>query len=395
MPLLTAEIKKFIAERKGVSAEELALQARKRPELPLAFVAQQVKGRSKIEKKLPLWFENEDALFPKSVSLEQCSSEVAARYKASLVEGERAIDLTGGFGVDSRFLCDRFKRVVHVERQVELLEVVSENAKAFGIDEQLECVQGDGLEALDQRSAEWDLIYVDPARRDARSLKVSALEDCEPNLLQCWDELLEKGKLVMAKLSPGLDITRGLEQLRQVFAVHVVSVDNECKEVLFMAKENWSSEARIHCVNMANSDCLDCFEFSFSEERSLEGAYGPLRRYLYEPNASVMKGGGYKSFSKKMAMPLIGQRSRFLSSDIRLESFPGRVFEILDTGNLSAKDAKALFPEKVANVLVRNCGMGAEELKKKLKLRDGGDHFAIGTTDWEDKRVLLKARRIS
>ncbi|MEM9158235.1 MAG: class I SAM-dependent methyltransferase [Verrucomicrobiota bacterium] len=395
MPLLTPEIKEFIAANRGVSAEDLALKAKKVSELPMAFIAQQVKGRAKIFRKLPSWFANEQVVFPKSLSLEQCSSEAAARYKAGLVEGKSAIDLTGGYGVDTRFLCDRFEKVTHVERQGELTEIVRENALAFGIGETLECVEGDGLEILRERKGRFDLIYADPARRDDRSLKVSAFEDCEPNLIACWEELLERGSTVMVKASPGLDVSRGLEQLSGVFASHIVSVENECKEVLFLARQGSSDEPRIHCVNILKNGEVERFAFSMSEERALDGEYGALGRYLYEPNASVMKGGGFKSFAKEVGLPLASQRTRFLCGDALNEGFPGRVFEILDTANVGAKEAKGMFPGRKANVIARNCGMGAEELKKKLKLKDGGEWFAIGTTDWEGKRVLLKAKRVS
>ncbi len=391
---LTQEIKAFIREHADAKPESLALQSKRYPDLPMAFVAQQVKARQRIQKKLPTWHANEDIVFPASLSLEQCSSESAAAYKAGLLRGDAMADLTGGFGVDAFAFSESFNRVYHIERDGELSKIVSENFSTLGESSTVEVIKGDGLDWLDKREEPLDLVYLDPARRDSRRFKVSALEECEPNLAEIWETLLNNAKRVAVKLSPGLDIDHILKSLAGIEEVHVVSIGNECKETFCIAERGFADDANIICVNESASGEWDRFEFTRSREKEIEGDFAAYSQYLYEPNASIMKAGGFKSLGKLHGLPLIHPRTRFYASDQLIEKFPGRVFEILDSGDLRANAAKTLFPEGKANVIARNVGMSSDVLKKKLKLGDGGDLFAIGTMDVSEKRRLLKCRRV-
>ena len=394
MGLLNPEIKAFIREHADENPETLALQSKRYSDLPMAFIARQVKARQRIQKKLPTWHGNDDVVFPGSLSLEQCSSETAADDKAGLFEGGTMADLTGGLGVDALAFSKKFERVFHIERSAELSEIVSANVEVLGKTSIVETITGDGFEWLDTYDGELDLLYVDPARRDGRDLKVSALAECEPNLTLVWEQLLKRAKRVAVKLSPGLDIDSIRSELRSIREIHVISVANECKETFCVAEDAYKDEAKITCVNERSSGHWDRFTFLRSEEKALVGEFVKCGHYLYEPNASIMKAGAFKAFGKSMCLPALHPRTRFYTSDELREQFPGRVFEIVDTGEIRSKVARTLFPDGKANTFARNAGITSDALKRKLKLGDGGDWFAIGTTDASEQRLLLKCDRV-
>jgi len=393
--MLTAEIKQFLAEHSDKTAEQLALLAGRYPELPMRFVAQQLKGRQRVRRKLPSWCANEDTVFGSTLSLEQCTSERVARYRAGILgEGRRAIDLTGGFGVDGRFLAERFERLEHVERNRELCDIASHNYRVFGLDGRVCCRGIEAAEALLRIPGGFDLVYVDPARRDARGQKVSELEACEPDLLELWGELLERGSLVAAKLSPGLDVAEALKALPGVKELRVISVDGECRELFLVAERAFLGEASIHCVNLRKEGAVDEFTFLLSQERSLEGSYGPPGTYIYEPNASIMKAGAFKSIARQWGLVALNPRTRLYGSERLLEGFPGRVFEKQAETSIDPREARTLFPERLAHVVSRNSGMSAEALRKKLKLKEGGDLFALGAAVSGVGRRLFSCRLV-
>ena len=391
---LTPDVIALIQKYRKDSPESVALLSKRYPNLPMAFVAQQVKARQRIRKKLPRWYANESIVFPRSLSLEQCSSEYAAEYKAGLLEGATIADLTGGFGVDAIAFSERFKHVFHIERDRELSEMVAQNVGVLGKESQIATSVGDGLDWLGKYSGELDVVYLVPARRDNRSLKVSALEDCEPNLKQHWEMLLKKSRKVAVKLSPGLDVDRIIASLPHLFEIHILSIENECKECFCIASEDHAGEPEIVCVNRLSDSSWDRFLFKRSEEKESQGGYSMYSKFLYEPNASIMKGGGFKTLGDRLGLALLHPRTRFYSSEQLIKGFPGKVFEILDSGELQKKSAAAMFPEGQANVLARNAGLSSPDLKRKLGLRDGGDLFAIGITDVGGRRRLLKCRKV-
>ena len=391
---LTADLKTRIRDLGSESAESIALMAKRYPDLPMAFIAQQVKARQRIRKKLPSWFANEDIEFPNTLPLEQCSSELAAKYRASLLQGESLADLTGGFGVDAFAFASEFSKVYHVERDESLSRLVARNVRALALEEKFQVIHANGIQWLDSQKSRFDVLYLDPARRDVRGLKVSSLKAYEPNLSQVWRNLLSRAEIVAVKLSPGLDIDAALKELAGIYEVHVLSVGNECKECCFLAKKGWGGEAKIVCANYGVGHGWCRFEFSRNEEKSLDGTYGAFQKYLYEPNPSIMKGGGFKVLGKRMGIPLVHQRTRFYSSDSFVTDFPGRIFQIVEKGDLRKQTASELFLEGKANVMARNVGLTSEELRNRLKLRDGGDQYAIGAMDISGKRQLLKCIRI-
>ncbi len=391
---LTPEVVALIRKFRDESPESVALMSKRYPDLPMAFVAQQVKARQRIGRKLPSWHANEAIVFPSTLSLEQCSSEYAAEYKANLLQGRTMADLTGGFGVDAFAFSERFNQVFHIERDRALSQIVSQNAVAWGKESIVTAIYGDGMDWLKKYPNAMDVVYVDPARRDRRSLKVSALEDCEPDLKLHWEMLLEKSKRVAVKLSPGLDVDSIIAELSHIFEIHILSIENECKESFCIATKEFEGEPSIICSNRKGEGDWERFEFARSEEKRAEGAYSMYSKFLYEPNASIMKGGGFKVLGMKMGLSLLHPRTRFYTSAQLVEGFPGKTFAILDSGELRKKSAVALFPKGKANVIARNVGLSSPELKQKLNLSDGGEFFAIGTTDIEGRRRLLKCRKV-
>lgn len=349
------------------------------PDLPMPFIAQQVKGRARSRSKLPSWHANEDVVFPKSLALEQCTSEVVARFRAGLLEaGKAAFDITGGYGVDARFLAEKFDRYHYHERDEELAEIAAANFGVFGLGEKVIASRSDGAKRLKAFEGNLDLIFVDPARRDSRSYRVSALEGCEPNILEHWDFLLSRSKRVAVKTSPGLDVSSLLTDLRGVEALYVISVENDCKELFAIACKGFEGEARIHCVNIRRTGAVQELAFLLSEEKELDGEFAAPGQYLLEPNASIMKAGGFKAVSKKWNLKALNPRTRLYGCEQPPEDFQGRVFEIVGDVPIGGKEVKKLFPKKKANVISRNSGMTAEELRKKLGLKEGGDLFAVG-----------------
>lgn len=377
--MLSPEIKEFIAKNAKRSPEDLALLAGRYPDLPMAFIAQQVKGRARTRSKLPSWHGNADVVFPKSLALEQCTSEAVARYRSRILDsGGIAFDITGGFGVDARFIAETFDRYLYHERDGELAAFAAENFETFGLAEKVVVTQADGMEALRSYEGDLDLVYVDPARRDRRSYRVSALEGCEPNILEEWDFLLSRAKRVAVKTSPGLDISSVLSDLSGVESLYVISVENDCKELFVVARKDFDGEARIHCVNIRKDGDIDELSFFMSEEKESETEFAAPGKYLLEPNASIMKSGGFKAVSNKWSLKALNPRTRLYGCEEPPVDFQGRVFEIVDDVAIGGKDVKRLFPKKKANVISRNSGMTAEELRKKLGLKEGGELFAIG-----------------
>ncbi len=365
------------------------------PDLPMAFIAQQVKGRMRTRSKLPSWHENEDVVFPKSLALEQCTSEAVAAYRATLVpEGAAAFDVTGGFGVDARFLATKFGRYHYNELDGELAEIAAVNFKVFGLGDKVTAKAGDGLDALKKFESDLDLIFVDPARRDDRSYRVSAIEECEPNILEEWQFLLSRSQRVAVKLSPGLDVSSVLADLPCVESVYVISVENDCKELFVIARKGFEGEARIHCVNIGKGSRVDELSLLLSEEKEADGDFAAPGRYLLEPNASIMKAGAFKAVSKKWNVKALNPRTRLYGCDEPPMDFQGRVFEILGDVPIGGKDTKKLFPKKKANVISRNSGMTAEELRKKLGLKEGGELFAIGAAVTDVGRRLYACKLV-
>lgn len=390
---LSPETLRFIKEHQQDDVRQLALQARKHPlvDMPAAIV--QIAGRQIAAEKIPSWQAVEGILYPRHLSLEQCSSELTARYKATLATGESMTDLTGGFGIDCAFLATGFGQATYVERQTELCEIASHNFPLLGLNHITVCNE-DGVKHL-QEMAPVDCIFIDPARRNEHGGKTVAIADCEPDVAALEELLLSKAKKVIVKLSPMLDLTLALKDMKQVAEAHIVSVNNECKELLLVLKKEAPCR-NIICINITNKE-TQRFVFTREEEQTAECHYTDCTgRYLYEPNASILKAGAFRILSQRYGLEKLHPNSHLYTSDTLVEEFPGRAFEIVRTCTFNKKEIKeTLDGIKKANISVRNFPASVAELRKRIKLSEGGDNYLFATTLSNDKKLLILGRKIT
>ena len=403
------------------------------------FLARQTEGRKAMATKLPSWAENMSILFPVKISLEQCSSEATALYKASLVSGESMVDLTGGFGVDCSFLSKKFSKVEYVEQNTELCEIAEHNFAALGLNIRVNNAESVSF-LVDMPSV--DCIYIDPARRDVKGKKTADLSLCSPNLLEIRDILLEKCNTLLIKLSPMFDISSALEVFPECRQVHVVSVKNECKELLLLIEKDFKGEANLICVDLDNqprrglslgrqvsehSDdaCIvelgvrnccasesrskTCFDYAErsqqsplgNEELGVKGdlkkekgeivSYASPKGYLYEPNASIMKAGLFKTVANRYNVQKLHPSTHLYTSEELVPNFPGRSFKVERVTKVQRKEIQDI--EK-ANLSTRNFPGNVADLRKKLKLKDGGDTYIFATTLNDNSKVLRVCEKL-
>lgn len=392
MKLTDATIK-FIKKHQDDDPSKLALQAKKYPDVDMPFAITQIVGRKIAMEKISSWGNTDGLIYPRHLSLEQCSSEATARYKSSLVKGDILIDMTGGFGIDCAFLSANFQRAVYVERQQELCEIASSNFPLLGL-QHIDVVNGDGVEYL-SRVEKVDWLFIDPARRNEQGGKVVAIADCEPNVGEISELLVNKAQQVMIKLSPMLDLSLALHDLSFAREVHVVSVANECKELLvILRKEGKSAEMPVHCVNILKNGEMQTYSFNKEEEQQGCEYAKQVGRFLYEPNASILKAGAYKSIANRYQFKKLHPNSHLYTSDQLIVNFPGRKFECEAVFSLNKKELKTNMENiKQANITVRNFPSSVAELRKRLKLSDGGDNYLFATTLMDEQKVLIKCHK--
>ena len=370
------------------------------------FLARQTEGRKIIANKLPSWAGNMSILFPVKISLEQCSSEATAIYKTGLIRGESLVDLTGGFGVDCSFLSKNFSSVDYVEQNEELCQIAEHNFAALGLNIRVNNAESVSF-LVDMPSV--DCIYIDPARRDIKGKKTADLSLCSPNLLEIRDILLEKCNTLLIKLSPMFDISSALEVFPECKQVHVVSVKNECKELLLLVEGGFCGETEIVCVELGirneelgisvqTSGEPSLLELSrvkpeitsvASNLRKEKGeiiSYSLPKAYLYEPNASIMKAGLFKTVANKYNVQKLHPSTHLYTSEELVPNFPGRSFEIKRVTKVQKKEIQDI--EK-ANLSTRNFPGNVADLRKKLKLKDGGDVYIFACTLNDNSKVLI------
>jgi len=412
--MLTKAEKDFVQSNLHGDVSALALKLGRFTDLNARLVLQQISGYQAIVHKIPSWYGNPDLLFPQSLSLEQSSSEATATYKSHLVTrllGIRTIaDLTGGFGVDCSFLARGMDQVLYVERQAELCEVARNNFEVLNLP-QIIVRQGDGVEVIEAHKQEFpesdkmDLIFLDPARRDSKGGKVVALSDCEPDLTLIKPLLLENARYVLVKLSPMLDISLALKSLPETIEVHVVSVNGECKELLFLlsgdnqmidtVSKATNFEPEIHCMNLRTSGEDQVFVFNKSDEQNATCLFAEKPGlYLYEPNASLLKAGAFSILTQTFPLRKLHPNSHLYTSDQLIPDFPGRVFWVDTFFPFHTKELKKqLGKAQKANITVRNFPNTVAEIRKKTGLREGGEIYLFATTLFDEKKVLICCRK--
>ena len=383
----------FIVQHKTDDVRKLALK--KVPEgIDLAFCLQQIEGWQQACKKIPPWAETEGLLYPPRLSMEQCSSEKAALYKKQLVQrilyGEMSemVDLTGGFGIDFSYLAPLFQKSIYVERQEQLCRIAQHNFSLLGLQhaEVRNAEAEDELKNINNVS----LIYVDPARRDDIGRKVVLLEDCQPNVIGLQGDLLKRARVVMLKLSPMLDIQQALRQLQFVREVHVVSVDGECKELLLVIHQR-ETPFRYYCLNIAGT----IQETIVPDVWPSPVVCDEEEVFLYEPNASILKAGVQDALCEQYKVEKLHLFSHLFTSDKLIVDFPGRVFRIVGRSDFSKQGIKSLLSGiKQANLTVRNFPATVQELRKKLKIAEGGSAYLFATTMNDESHVLFRCEKL-
>lgn len=386
--LLSPQVQDFIHQNLKADIQKLILKGSPFSNIPIQELAIQIESKNKSEKKLPKWFKTKGILFPPKLNLEQASSELTAKYKASLIGKGQLIDLTGGFGIDDFAFAERANQVFHCEINEELSEIVKHNAQVFE-KKNIEFIIGDSqkfLEKIDRIAT----IFVDPSRRKD-SGRVFLLKDCEPDVLKHQDNYLQKAEKVIIKAAPMLDISAALKDLKQVSEVHILSVNNECKELLFVLKKSPASSIKYHCALLKGEE-TKVYEFDEKQERELEIQPQKLQNYLYEPDAAILKAGFFKSLCPKFGVDKIHQHSHLYTSTELKTDFPGKIFKVIQTFNFhqftKSKDLAK------ANVVTRNFNLKPEEIRKKFKIKDGGEDFLFFTTNYKNNPIVIHAKKV-
>ena len=437
MTIMNDETREFVAMHRNEDVRELALKAKRVEGLDLPLALDQIAGWQIASKKLPQWASCEGIVYPPHISMEQCSSQFTAQYKSeiaqtllapaatvrarvsdsgesdnqttksepqlsdspesdTLVAKRAMVDLTGGFGVDFSYLARGFSQATYVERQRHLCDLAEHNMAALGLD-QARIVCGDGVEYLRQMGPV-DFIYLDPARRDEHGSRTYAIEDCTPNVFELRDLLLAKSQCTLVKLSPMLDWRKAVADFDgTVREVHIVATGNECKELLLVLGQQVHEEPsapRVFCVN--DNQRIDYDSAAYTQGLRIGGKPLPeAKNYLYEPNVSIMKAGCFDLVEERFGVTQVGPSSHLFVSATPVADFPGRGFAIEAIGGMNKKDIKRLLNgTKQANIAVRNFPLTAPQLRKKLKLADGGPVYLFGTTMQGCDHVLLRTSKI-
>ena len=379
------DTRQFIEEHLNDDVHELALK-HSNAKVDMALALRQIEARQLLRKKVPSWSANPELLFPSHLSIEQCSSEASANYKASLMKGESFADLTGGLGIDCYYISQNFQHSDYVEHNPELCALARHNYEVLGAKTMV--VHNDSAEVFLNQCEPLDCLFIDPARRDVHGRKVVSVSDCTPNVVDLQDLMLRKAKRVMVKLSPMLDISQALKELRHVKEIHVVAVSNECKELLFIMERAFDDEPTYTCVNLETRQ--PAVTFSMEEERvAILQLAKELGHYLYEPNPAVMKGGCYKMLSQRYALKKLHRNSHLYTSDSLIQVFPGRIFEV-DGWAIYGKKAKDLLKDvDKASIAVRNFPMTVAEIRKSLKINDGDQTYLFATTLSDERKVII------
>jgi 16S rRNA G966 N2-methylase RsmD len=385
--MLKVEEIEFIQKNLNEDIVKLILQQKRFPNLDIKKLANQIKARKKAIHKLPIFAKNKKVFFPSTISWQQCSSEYTAKYKASLVTGTSIVDLTGGFGVDTHYLAQKFTKATYIEQQEKLCKIVAYNNSVFG-QNNITIINDDSISAIDNIK-NVDLIYLDPARRDENERKVISLEDSFPNILELQDTLLQKAKKVMLKTSPMLDIHQALRQLKNVEAVHVVAVENECKELIFVLNQKKQSEnIDFLCINIHRNNERDIFKTHYNNKVPI--AYSSPKKYIYDPNKAIHKATIFNEIGNHFNLKKLAPNTHLYTSDVLIKNFYGRIFELESI----LKPSKKAITVKKANLLVRNFPETVANLKKKLKIQDGGNQYLIAVTLENSEKQILLCKRV-
>lgn len=388
--ILTEEIQSFIHNNIDADINQLALQKNKFPNTDWTSILNQIAAKQKAKTKLPTWFNTANILYPSKISVEQTSSERTAKYKSELVSGESLIDLSGGFGVDDFYFAQKVKQVVHCEINETLSDIVKHNFEQLKASN-IECFSGDSYEILKSRNEKPDWIYIDPSRRNEAKGKVFMLTDCLPNVPENLDFYFGFAPNIMIKTAPLLDITAGLSELKNVKAIHIVALENEVKELLWVLEKDYTKTIKMVTANLLKNETQ---ELRFELDAENQAHFGLPQKFLYEPNAAIMKSGGFDMVSSQFKLDKLHQHSHLYTSEALID-FPGRRFEIQQVIGYNKNEMKPFLENQKANITTRNFPDSVENIRKKWKIKDGGNLYCFFTTDVNNNKIVLLCSKLS
>lgn len=387
--ILKPEIQEFINANLHSDVAKLAFKKNPFPEVDFAVILNQITAKSKAENKLPTWFETENIIYPSKISVEQTSSEKTALYKSELISGENLIDLTGGFGVDDFYFSKKTKSVVHCEMNYELSDSVNHNFQQLKATN-IKCFAGDSIDILKNLNRKFDWIYIDPSRRSDSKGKVFMLKDCLPNVPDLLETYFKFSENILVKTAPILDISAGLIELSNVKTIHIIALENEVKELLWEIKKGFSGAIKVKTINILK-DKTEKLDFDLSEDYIAN--LGLPKKYLYEPNSSIMKSGSFDAVSSIFGIDKFHLNSHLYTSE-EIIDFPGRTFQIEQVFPYAKAEMKAFLQNKKANITVRNFPETVENIRKKWKIADGGNCYCFFTTDMNNNKIVLLCTKI-
>lgn len=386
--ILLDESQQFIKNHLQDNLTKLILKGSPISGVSIQELANQIVAKNKSEKKLPTWFSKEKIYYPEKISIEQTSSEITANYKSKLVSGKKLIDITGGFGVDCYYFSKHISEVFHCEINPDLSTIVSHNYQQLQA-KNITTISGNGIDYLEKTDDFFDWIYIDPSRRNDLKEKVFLLKDCLPNVPKYLDFLLTKTNQILIKVSPILDITSTINELKFVSEIHIIALQNEVKELLFLIDKNSAKNIKILTINILNTKKE---EFNFYINDQITADYELPLSYLYEPNAAILKSGGFHQIATEFNLFKLHKHSHLYTSKALID-FPGRRFKIEHIFKYDKKIFKKLIPENKANITIRNFPKTVAQIRKETNLKDGGNVYLFFTTDLKDNHICLLTKK--
>lgn len=387
--ILNIENQEFIDSYLDEDISKLLFKKHLDTSVDIKLLIEQIEAKKRCRTKLPTWFHSTSIIYPNKLNIEQTSSEITANYKANLINGSSLVDLTGGFGVDSYYFSKRLDSVTHCEIDSNLSEIVKHNFHELGV-KNIQCINENGITYLEKTDLTLDWIYVDPSRRHESKGKVFFLNDCLPNVPKHLDLLFSKSNNILIKTSPLLDISVGINELNHVKSVHIIAVKNEVKELLWILENGYNGPIDITAANIKKEQ-KDVFSFNLTEESNKQAPYAQPLTYLFEPNSAILKAGAFNSLAIQFNLFKLQKHTHLYTSE-HLIQFPGRAFKIEKVVPYNKKELKELNITQ-ANVSIRNFPETVQQIRKKFKIKDGGNTYLFFTTNDDNNRIVIVCKK--
>lgn len=389
--LLNKEYQDYISNNINADIQGLILNPKINTPFDFKDLITQIESKKKCKKKLPSWFNTPNIYFSNKLNIEQTSSEITADYKSRLVNGNLLIDITGGFGIDAFYFSKSFNKVIHCELLESLSKIVTHNFKELQV-KNIQTVPIDGLIFLEENKLNYDWIYIDPSRRHEIKGKVFYLNDCLPNVPENLEKLFSRSQNILVKTSPLLDLSAGQNELKHIKEIHIVAIDNDVKELLWVLQKDYSGKIYVKTINILKNQ-NQLFDFVLEVEKEIVATQSLPQHYLYEPNSAILKSGAFNLVGKQLRLNKLHQHSHLYTSKELIE-FPGRIF-IIKTFLPYNKDTMKLYKNTKANITTRNFPESVITLRKKHKIKDGGNLFLFFTTDLYNNRMVIECEKLN